>query len=234
MSRLPILAIDGPAGAGKSTVTRQVARQLGLTYLDTGAMYRGVTWLLQQRAVEPQEGDALQALLADLELRFGPASGAEQTLLVNGVDATNAIRTAEVTASVSAVAALPSVRAALTQQQQQLGQQGGLVAEGRDIGTAVFPDAELKIYLTATVAERARRRAADLTSRGLPVPELSQLEQEIADRDHQDSTREVAPLRQASDALELLSDGLSIDEVVAQIVALFRERVPMEALNADA
>ena len=172
--------------------------------------------------------------MADLELRFGPASGAEQTLLVNGVDATSAIRTAEVTASVSAVAALPSVRAALTQQQQQLGQQGGLVAEGRDIGTAVFPDAELKIYLTATVAERARRRAADLAARGLPVPELSQLEQEIADRDHQDSTREVAPLRQASDALELLSDGLSIDEVVAQIVALFRERVPVEALNADA
>ena len=98
----------------------------------------------------------------------------------------------------------------------------------------MFPDAELKIYLTATVAERARRRAADLTSRGLPVPELSQLEQEIADRDHNDSTREVAPLRQANDAVELLSDGLSIDEVVAQIVALFRERVPVEALNADA
>ena len=97
--------------------------------------------------------------------------------------------------------ALPSVRAALTQQQQQLGEQGGLVAEGRDIGTAVFPDAELKIYLTATVAERARRRAADLTSRGLPVPALSQLEQEIADRDHKDSTREVAPLRQANDAV---------------------------------
>ncbi len=234
MSRLPILAIDGPAGAGKSTVTRQVARQLGLTYLDTGAMYRGVTWLLQQRAVEPQEGEALQALLADLELRFGPASGAEQTLLVNGVDATSAIRTAEVTASFSAVAALPSVRAALTQQQQQLGEQGGLVAEGRDIGTAVFPDAELKIYLTATVAERARRRAADLSTRGLPVPELTQLEQEIAERDHKDSTREVAPLRQATDAVELLSDGLSIEEVVAQIVALFRERVPVEALNADA
>ncbi len=132
------------------------------------------------------------------------------------------------------MAALPSVRAALTQQQQQLGHQGGLVAEGRDIGTAVFPDAELKIYLTATVAERARRRAADLAARGLPVPELSQLEQEIADRDHKDSSREVAPLRQASDAVELLSDGLSIDEVVAQIVALFRERVPVEALNADA
>ena len=114
------------------------------------------------------------------------------------------------------MAAPQVLRPALTQQQQQLGQQGGLVAEGRDIGTAVFPDAELKIYLTATVAERARRRAADLTSRGLPVPELSQLEQEIADRDHKDSTREVAPLRQASDAVELLSDGLSIEEVVAQ------------------
>ena len=234
MSRLPILAIDGPAGAGKSTVTRQVARVLGLTYLDTGAMYRGVTWLLQQQDVEPQEGNALQTLMAALELRFGPASGAEQTLLVNGIDATSQIRTAEVTAAVSSVAALPSVRAALTQQQQQLGQQGGLVAEGRDIGTAVFPDAELKIYLTATVAERARRRAADLTARGLPVPDLGQLEQEIAERDHKDSTRAVAPLCQASDAVELLSDGLSIEQVVAQIVALFHERVPVEALSADA
>ena len=108
------------------------------------------------------------------------------------------------------------------------------MAEGRDIGTAVFPDAELKIFLTATVAERARRRAADLQQRGLPVPVLEQLEQEIAERDHQDSTRSVAPLQQADDAVELLSDGLCIDEVVERILGLFRERVPLEAFNADA
>ena len=107
------------------------------------------------------------------------------------------------------------------------------MAEGRDIGTAVFPDAELKIFLTATVAERARRRAADLQQRGLPVPALAQLEQEIAERDHNDSTRAVAPLQQAEDAVELLSDGLTIDEVVQRILALFRERVPVEALSAN-
>ena len=232
MTRQPILAIDGPAGAGKSTVTRRVAAQLGLTFLDTGAMYRGVTWLLQQKGLSPDAGEAIEQLLAELELRFLPSAEGEQRVLVNGEDVTAAIRTAEVTAGVSAVAALPAVRQALTAQQQQLGQTGGLVAEGRDIGTAVFPDAELKIYLTATVAERARRRAADLQQRGLPVPALAQLEQEIAERDHMDSTREVAPLRQADDAVELLSDGLSIDAVVERILGLFQERVPLEALNA--
>ena len=234
MTRLPILAIDGPAGAGKSTVTRQVAAALGLTFLDTGAMYRAVTWLLQQRQLPPTSGEALDQLLADLDLRFVPAAQGEQRVLVNGEDVTTAIRTAEVTAGVSAVAALPAVRLALTGQQQLLGKRGGLVAEGRDIGTAVFPDAELKIFLTATVAERARRRAADLEQRGLPVPALAQLEQEIAERDHKDSTRAVAPLQQAEDAVELLSDGLSIDEVVQRILTLFRERVPVEALSANA
>ena len=234
MTRLPILAIDGPAGAGKSTVTRQVASALGLTFLDTGAMYRAVTWLLQQRQLPPQGGAALDQLLSELDLRFAPAAQGEQRVLVNGQDVTSEIRTAEVTAGVSAVAALPAVRHALTTQQQRLGQKGGLVAEGRDIGTAVFPDAELKIFLTATVAERARRRAADLQQRGLPVPVLAQLEQEIAERDRKDSTRSVAPLQQADDAVELLSDGLGIAEVVERILGLFRERVPLEAFSADA
>lgn len=234
MTRLPILAIDGPAGAGKSTVTRRVAAALGLTFLDTGAMYRAVTWLVQQRGLQAEASPALDQQLAELDLRFEPNPEGEQRVLVNGEDVTAVIRTATVTAGVSAVAAVPAVRQALTTQQQRMGQSGGLVAEGRDIGTAVFPDAELKVFLTATVAERARRRAADLQQRGLPVPDLAQLEQEIAERDHQDSSRKVAPLRQADDAVELLSDGLSIDQVVERILELFRERVPLEALNADA
>jgi pantoate ligase/cytidylate kinase len=144
---------------------------------------------------------------------------------VNGKNVTEQIRTAEITAGVSAVAALPSVRNALTAQQRRLGASGGLVAEGRDIGTAVFPNAELKVYLTATVAERARRRSADLIQRGLPLPGLKQLEQEINRRDQLDSTRAVAPLCKASDALELVSDGMSIEQVVQQIVSWYEVKL---------
>lgn len=144
---------------------------------------------------------------------------------MNGKNVTEQIRTAEITAGVSAVAALPSVRNALTAQQRRLGASGGLVAEGRDIGTAVFPNAELKVYLTATVAERARRRSADLIQRGLPLPVLEQLEQEINTRDQLDSTRAVAPLCKASDALELVSDGMSIEQVVQQIVSWYEAKL---------
>jgi pantoate ligase/cytidylate kinase len=134
-----------------------------------------------------------------------------------------------VTAQVSLVAAHGCVREALTRQQQAMGERGGLVAEGRDIGTAVFPDAELKVFLTATVAERARRRALDLQQRGFSVPPLMELEAQIAERDHLDSSREVAPLRQADDAVELVTDGLAIESVIQVLVECFRERVPEEA-----
>ena len=224
MTRLPIVAIDGPAGAGKSTVTRLVARELGLVYLDTGAMYRAVTWLLQSQGLAPEESPALANALGQLNLRLEAQPEGDQLVWVNGENVTEQIRTAAITAGVSAVAALPSVRSALTSQQRRFGAKGGLVAEGRDIGTAVFPQAELKVFLTATVAERARRRAADLAARGLPVPALSQLEQEISQRDQLDSSRAVAPLCKAPDALELVSDGMAIEQVVSQIVAWFKER----------
>ena len=230
MTRAPIVAIDGPAGAGKSTVTRAVARQLGLIHLDTGAMYRAVTWWLQRRGLAPQEGPELQAALEGCGLRLEPRGDREQEVLIGGVTVTEAIRTAEVTAAVSTVAALPGVRTYLTALQRRYGETGGVVAEGRDIGTAVFPDAELKIFLTASVAERVRRRQADLQERGLPVPEAEQLTLEIEDRDTRDAGRAVAPLRRADDAVELVSDGLTIDAVVERIVDLFRERVPVEAL----
>jgi pantoate ligase/cytidylate kinase len=148
---------------------------------------------------------------------------------VNGHDVTEAIRSPEVTGQVSVVAAHGCVREALTRQQQAMGERGGLVAEGRDIGTAVFPDAELKVFLTATVAERARRRALDLQQRGFAVPELSQLEAQIAERDHLDSSRAVAPLTQAADAEELITDGMSIDAVIDTLEDLFRQRVPHDA-----
>jgi pantoate ligase / CMP/dCMP kinase len=234
MNRSPIVAIDGPAGAGKSTVTRAFAARLGLIYLDTGAMYRGVTWWVQRQGVDPADGAVVAPLLEGLDLRLTAGAGGEQQVSVNGHDVTSAIRSPEVTAQVSVVAAHGCVREALTRQQQAMGERGGLVAEGRDIGTAVFPDAELKVFLTATVSERARRRALDLEQRGFAVPPLEDLEAQIAERDHLDSTREVAPLQMAADAVELITDGMTIDAVIQALVDLFRSRVPEEAWPAPA
>lgn len=228
MSRAPLVAIDGPAGAGKSTVTRAFAERLGLTYLDTGAMYRSVTWLVRSHGVDPADGAAIEPLLDGLDLQLKSLPSGGQQVLVNGKDVSTVIRSPEVTASVSAVAAHRCVRQALTNQQQAMGAKGGLVAEGRDIGTAVFPDAELKVFLTATVAERARRRALDLEQRGFPVPERSELEAQIAERDRLDSTREEAPLVKAADAVELITDGMSIDAVIDELVGQFRSRVGEE------
>jgi pantoate ligase/cytidylate kinase len=229
MSRSPIVAIDGPAGAGKSTVTRAFAARLGLIYLDTGAMYRAVTWWVQRQGGDPADAAVVAPLLEGLDLQLSAGAGGEQQVSVNGHDVTSAIRSPDVTAQVSVVAAHGCVREALTRQQQAMGERGGLVAEGRDIGTAVFPDAELKVFLTATVSERARRRALDLDQRGFEVPPLEDLEAQIAERDHLDSTREVAPLQMAADAVELITDGMTIDAVIQALVDLFRSRVPEEA-----
>ena len=228
MTRSPIVAIDGPAGAGKSTVTRAFAERMGLLYLDTGAMYRAVTWWVQRNGADPSSASAVEALLDGLEVDLSPLRDGVQTVRVNGRDITEAIRDPEVTGSVSLVAAHPCVRALLTQQQQRLGVRGGLVAEGRDIGTAVFPDADVKVFLTATPEERARRRAKDLEARGHAVPELSELEAQIVERDRLDSTREVAPLVQADDATELITDGMSIEAVIDALEDLFRFRVAEE------
>jgi pantoate ligase/cytidylate kinase len=229
MSRPPIVAIDGPAGAGKSTVTRALAHRLGLLYLDTGAMYRALTWWVREQGADPRDPAAIAPLLKDLDLSLVGGAEGEQQVLINGHDVSAAIRSPEVTALVSTVAAHACVREALTAQQRAMGQRGGLVAEGRDIGTAVFPDAECKLFLTATVGERARRRALDLEQRGFPVPPLAELEAAIAERDHLDSSREVAPLLKAEDATEVITDGLTIEEVITELVDLFRARVPEDA-----
>ncbi len=228
MTRSPIVAIDGPAGAGKSTVTRAFAERLGLLYLDTGAMYRAVTWWVQQQGADPANELAVQGLITDLEVDLSPLQNGVQTVRVNGNDVTDAIRDPKVTGSVSVVAAHPCVRQLLTQQQQRLGERGGLVAEGRDIGTAVFPDAELKVFLTATPEERARRRAKDLEARGHAVTDLAELEAQIVERDRLDSTRAVAPLVQAEDATEVITDGMTIESVIDALEDLFRFQVAEE------
>ena len=223
--RQPIVAIDGPAGAGKSTVTRRLAHKLGLLYLDTGAMYRGVTWLVMESGIALSDGEAIANLLQDLDLKLISPNGAElpTEVLVNGREVTKAIRTPEVTANVSAIAARSEVRQKLVEMQQEWGESGGLIAEGRDIGTNVFPDAELKIFLTASVAERARRRWQDLQNQGQENIDLKQLERDIQQRDEQDSNRAIAPLKQADDAIELVTDHLAIDEVVEKIAELYHQ-----------
>ncbi len=225
--RKPIIAIDGPAGAGKSTVTKQVANKLGLLFLDTGAMYRSVTLAVLRQGIDLREQDKVQEIAAEskIQLFANPIAGKPMQVLLNGEDITTEIRTPEVTANVSAIAAQAAVREILVKQQQRIGQTGGVVMEGRDIGTHVFPDAEVKIFLTASAQERAKRRHADLIAQGQVAPDLATLEQEIQERDRKDSTRDHSPLTQAVDATLVNTDGLSIEEVVTAIVNLYEQKV---------
>ncbi|MDJ0600039.1 MAG: bifunctional pantoate--beta-alanine ligase/(d)CMP kinase [Crocosphaera sp.] len=219
--RKPIIAIDGPAGAGKSTVTRKVAKALNLTYLDTGAMYRGIAWLVLNSAIPVADESAIAELVSQATLEFTPSSDEQPPqIIINGENVTQAIRTPQVTALVSPISAYSEVRQKLVSYQQELGKLGGLVAEGRDIGTNVFPDADVKIFLTASVEERARRRLVDFQSQGEDNINIQQLEQDIEQRDYQDSHRTLAPLRKAKDAIELNTDGLTIEEVVNKIIHL--------------
>jgi pantoate ligase / CMP/dCMP kinase len=222
-SRRPIVAIDGPAGAGKSTVARQLAQALGLLYLDTGAMYRALTWRVLQAGIDVNDEPAVAELLSQCDITLGGEPAAVH-VAINGRDVTQEIRSLEVTANVSAIAAQAAVRQELVHQQRRYGQSGGLVMEGRDIGTFVFPDAELKIYLTASVQERARRRQQDLLAQGKEWVDLEILETLIADRDYKDSNRSLAPLRKAADAIEVQTDGLTIAQVIDQLANLYRDR----------
>lgn len=224
-SRQPIVAIDGPAGAGKSTVARQVAAALDLVYLDTGAMYRALTWLVLESGIDLNDLPAIAELASSCQIQLASSTGLDNPVRVwiNEREVTQDIRSLEVTAHVSQVASQSAVRQELLRQQQRWGQKGGLVAEGRDIGTHVFPDAELKIFLTASVRERARRRQQDFEHQGQTTLTLEQLEKSIAERDFLDSTRELAPLQKAPDAIEICTDGLSIAEVTAKIVSYYHE-----------
>ena len=226
-TRQPIVAIDGPAGAGKSTVARQVAQALGLLYLDTGAMYRALTWLVLQLGIPLDDKCAIAELASHCQIQLAASADQQnsQRVWINDREVTHAIRTLEVTSQVSAIAAQPAVRQALVLQQQSWGQKGGLVAEGRDIGTHVFPDAELKIFLTASVKERARRRQLDFQHQGQVDVSLDQLERDITERDWKDSTRNVAPLQKAADAIEIQTDGLSVAQVTAAIVKCYHKRL---------
>jgi cytidylate kinase len=217
-----VVAIDGPAGAGKSTAARLLARRLGYDLLDTGAIYRVMALLARRRGIPWDDGPGVASLAGDLDLRFRLDDEVNR-VIVGGADLSADIRTPEISDGASRVSALPEVRAALLGIQRRLGAAGGVVVEGRDIGTVVFPDAGAKFFLTATTDERARRRVAELAAAGRPA-DPQRTRAELVERDQRDSTRSVAPLRKAADAVEIDSSALTPDEVVERMASVVADR----------
>lgn len=217
------IAIDGPAAAGKSTIAKITAEQLGYAYIDTGAMYRALTHKALGLDIHINDGVRLKELLSDTKIVLMPTSDG-QAILVDGEDVTEEIRSAEVTQAVSAVAAHNGVRELMVEKQKDLSDEFGVVMDGRDIGTDVLPNAELKIFMTASVEERAQRRHDENEKRGISSS-LDQLQKEISERDRADTEREVSPLRQAEDAVYIDTTSMSIVEVADEISRLAKERL---------
>jgi CMP/dCMP kinase len=217
-----IIAIDGPSGVGKSTLSKRLARELGYVNLDTGAMYRAVALAAQRRSIDPRDGAGLAELCRELRIDFLRDPQGERVLL-NGEDVSEAIRTPQVSLLTSRVSACLEVRQALVALQRQLGEAGGVVLEGRDIGTVVFPRAEVKFFLLASAEERGRRRFEELRGKGVEV-DLQQTIREVEERDAADSAREHAPLLQAADAIAIDTTHLSIEQVLAEMLRLVREK----------
>ena len=219
-----IIAIDGPAASGKSTLGLRLANALGYLFFDTGIMYRAVTWLALQRGIDVRDEAAVAALAEKTQIEVAPASrpdGRAGDVLVEGTDITWETRLPEVEANVSIVSAYRGVRSALSQQQRRIGQRGHIVMVGRDIGTVVLPEADLKIYLDASAEQRAKRRYDEIIARGAQA-DYNEILSKVIERDRIDSTRDVAPLKAAEDAIVLDSDKLDADEVFERVLALCR------------
>jgi cytidylate kinase len=230
MSRKLIIAIDGPVSSGKSTIGRLLAKRLGYLYIDTGAMYRAVTWKALSAGVSLKDADGLTGLAERSRITL---EGEPERLrvLIDGHEVTTEIRSPEISEATSVISTIPGVRQALVAEQQRLGRAGGVVLEGRDIGTAVFPNADVKFYLDAGVEVRARRRFEELAAKGSRVTFEEILRQTI-ERDQRDEEREASPLRQAEDAVYLDSSDLTVEQVVAMMLAVVRRNVEAQ-MNAN-
>lgn len=221
-----IIALDGPSGAGKSTVAKAVAKKLGFSCLDTGAMYRAVAWRALQDGVPLDDDEALGLLARTHDIAFGhePGEPVPRRVSIGGIDVTDVIRTSEIDRAVSPVSAAPSVRAALLEQQRRIGRSGDYVVEGRDIGTTVFPEAPVKVFLTASAEERAHRRVRQNVDRAIGSIDYEEVLADIRRRDDHDSSRAASPLKPAEDAVHLDSTGRYIEDVIDDICELAREK----------
>lgn len=218
-----VIAVDGPSGAGKSTISRALSKRLGYLEIDTGAMYRAMAWLARESALDFDDLQAVQNFSSHAEVELQLCNGSTR-VMANGQDISHEIRTPEISMLTSKISALAPVREAMMTLQRRMGARGGVVLDGRDIGTVVFPDAELKFFLSASAEERGRRRFLELQAKGVTTS-LEETIQDVIARDRQDSERELAPLRQADDAIAIDSTGLSIEQVIALMERTYQERV---------
>jgi len=218
-----LIAIDGPAGSGKSTTARLVAKRLGYTYVDTGAMYRAVTLKVLTSKISPSDESRVVELAEQSRLDL-LSDHTDLRVILDGNDVTDQIRSEDVTKNVSLVSSYPGIRKLMVDRQREIGARKGCVVDGRDIGTVVFPDAELKFFMTADIMERARRRQLELSSKGTELP-IVQVVHELKTRDMKDSTRETSPLRKADDAVEIDTTNMTIDEQVGKILGYVNEEL---------
>ena len=225
------IAIDGPASAGKSTIAKKVAEKLGYIYLDTGAMYRALTYAALSTGGDLHDEEALHKLLQGIRITFSTAENEMQRVYLNEEDVTEAIRSEQVTQNVSLISSYAKVREEMVARQKSIARSGGVVMDGRDIGTVVLPDAEVKIFMTATAEERALRRYKENTAKGM-ITSLEELTEDMKRRDHLDSTRMISPLKKADDAIVLDSTHLEIDEVVKRILGIIEANLkPLQTLD---
>ena len=216
------IALDGPAGAGKSSVAKSIAHDLGIIYLDTGSMYRTVALKAISVGIDTKDAKSLEKLMETININITHVNE-EQRIFLDDVDVSDKIRTPEISMGASNVAVVPAVRLKMVELQREIAKKEKVIMDGRDIGTYVLPDADLKIYLTATVEERARRRFLEMKEKGMGTPPIEEVMADIAARDYNDSNREFAPLRRADDAIEIDSTEMSLAEVIAKINSLLKD-----------